>query len=148
MNGQPRRGLGPGGGRFLPTVRPEATGIELTDDEMVIDPAEQKREERLPLTIAELGLLCDDAAKLAAKGREHFDTEWEAKRAAKNIITELQETMSRLPISYRELHSDVEWALARGIRNRVVHEYQDTNDEIVWKVIVVSIPQMRESLGI
>lgn len=147
MTGQPRRGRGPGGGRFLPTARPDATGIELTD-EMVIDPAEQKREERLPRTIAELRLLCDDAAKLAAKGREHFDTEWEAKRAAKNIVTELQETLSRLPASYQEGHQNVEWSLIRGMRNRVVHEYQDIDDEAVWKVIDFEIPHMMRTLGL
>ena len=147
MTGQPRRGRGPAGGRFVPTTRPEATGLHLTD-ELLIDPAEQKREERLPRTIAELGMLCEDAAKLAARGRTSFDTDWIAKRAGKNIVTELQETLSRLPVSYQDGHQDVEWSLIRGMRNRVVHEYQDADDEAVWKVISLEIPQMRKQLGI
>lgn len=144
MNGQPRRGRGPGGGRFLPTARPEATEIELTD----VDEAEQKAEQRLARTLEELLVLFEEAAELAARGRTYFENEWGAKRIAKNIITELQETLSRLPISYQHRHPGVEWSLVRRMRNRVVHEYQDADDEIVWRVIVVSIPQMKESLGL
>ena len=148
MTEQPRRPRWPGGGQFSRATHPEATGIELTDDDEAIDHAEQKREARLARTIAELVVLCDDAAELASRGRASFDTDWLAKRAAKNIITELQETLSRLPLSYRERHPDMEWALARGMTNRVVHEYQDTDDELLWMVIVGSIPQMRRQLDI
>jgi len=93
-------------------------------------------------------VLFGDAAVLAARGRASFSASWVAKRAAKNIITELQETLSRLPLSFRELHPDVEWALARGTRNRVVHAYQDVDDELLWEVVSVSVPHMRKQLGI
>lgn len=144
MTNQPRRGRGPGSGRFLPTTRPEVTEIELSD----IDETEQKKERRLARTLDELSILFEEAAELASRGRAYFESEWGAKRIAKNIITELQETLSRLPISYQERHPDVEWTLARGMRNRVMHEYQDTDDEIVWRAIVVSIPKMKKSLGL
>ena len=144
MSGQPRRGRGPGGGRFLPAVRPGAIAVELTEAEEV----EQKAEWRLARTLEELIILFDEAKELASRGKPYFEKEWGGKRVAKDIITELQETLSRLPISYRERYPDIEWALVRGMRNRVVHEDQDTDDEIVWKVIVASIPEMRDSLGL
>ncbi|MDA8316185.1 MAG: DUF86 domain-containing protein [Actinomycetota bacterium] len=144
MNGQPRRRRGPAGRQFLPTTRPETTGIELTG----VDEVQQKAEQRLALTMKELSVLFEDATELASRGRSYFEGEWGAKRIAKNIIAELQETLSRLPLSYQEHHPDVEWALARRMRNRVVHEYQNTDDEIVWTVIVASIPQIKRSLGL
>ena len=147
MSGQPRRGRGPAGGQFLPSRRPEATGIEITDGE-AIDPTEQKRQERLPQTVAELRVLCDDATKLAARGRAYFDTDWGARRIGKNIVTEVGETATRLPASYRADHPEIEWAFISGMRNRVVHEYQDTDYGAVWDAIAIDIPQMKESLGL
>ena len=137
---RPRRGH-----RRPPTTRPEAADLELTDD---IDGAEQKAERRLARTLEELSVLFEEAAELASRGTTYFEHEWGAKRIAKSIVAELQETLSRLPISYQEIHPDVEWSLVRGMRNRVVHQYQDTDDEILWRVIVASIPQMKESLGL
>ena len=148
MTGQPRRGRGAGGGQFLPTMRPEAIGLELTDDEVVIDPAEQKREERLPRTSAGLAVLCEDAAKLAARSRTAFDTDWLAKRAGKNLVTEVGETATRLPASYRAAHPEVEWAFISGMRDRVVHEHQDMDYGAVWDAIEVDIPEMRRKLGL
>ena len=147
MSGQPRRGRSPAGGQFLPSRRPEATGIEITDGE-AIDPIEQKRQERLPQTVAELRVLCDDATKLTARGRTYFDTDWGARRIGKNIVTEVGETATRLPASYRADHPEIEWAFISGMRNRVVHEYQDTDYGAVWDAIAIDIPQMKESLGL
>lgn len=147
MSGQPRRGRGPAGGQFLPTRRPDATGIELTDGE-AIDPTEHKREARLVHTLAELGVLCDDAAKLAARGRTHFDSDWGAKRIGKNIVTEVGETATRLPASYRADHPEIEWAVISGMRNRVVHAYQDTDYGAVWDAIEVDIPELQRKLGL
>jgi hypothetical protein len=142
---QPRRGQGLPDHRFRPTARHDVTGLELSGDEAA-GRVEQKREERLPHTLAELRVLCDDAAKLAARGRAHFDADWGAKRIGKNLVTEVGETATRLPASYRADHPEIEWAFISGIRNRVVHAYQDTDDGAVWDAIAVDIPDLRRAL--
>jgi len=146
VTNQPRRGHGPAGGQFRPTARPDATGLELADE--VTDASEQKREERLPHTLAELKVLCEDAAKLAARGRTHFDADWGAKRIGKNIVTEVGETATRLPASYRADHPELEWAFISGMRNRVVHVHKDTDYGAVWDAIAVDLPHLRQVLGL
>ena len=145
MTDQPRRGQGLPDHRFRPTARHDVTGLELSGDEAA-GRVEQKREERLPHTLAELRVLCDDAAKLAARGRAHFDADWGAKRIGKNLVTEVGETATRLPASYRADHPEIEWAFISGMRNRVVHAYQDTDDGAVWDAIAVDIPDLRRAL--
>jgi uncharacterized protein with HEPN domain len=142
MNDQPRRGRGPGGGRFLPAANPEST-IDLTEDR-----SEAKKELRIDRTLEELRALFNDAATLASRGREYFDAEWGARRIAKNIVSEIGETVSRLPETYKQRHSEIDWRKINGMRNRVTHDYENVDVEIVWNSITSSIPEMRAALGI
>ena len=145
MTDQPRHGHSPGDGQFRPTARHDVTGLELAGD-AATGRAEQKRQEWLPHTLAELRVPCDDAAMLAARGRTHVDADWGAKRIGRNLVTEVGETATRLPASYRADHPEIEWAFISGIRNRVVHAYQDTDDGAVWDAIAVDIPDLRRAL--
>lgn len=44
----------------------------------------------------------DDAGVLVADGKELYDSNWMAKRAAKNIVTEFAGTANRLPTISRK----------------------------------------------
>ena len=68
----------------------------------------------------------DDAGVLVADRKELYDSNWMAKRAARNIVTEFAGTANRLPDHFKETHPTVPWSGIRGLRNRVVHDYEST----------------------
>lgn len=90
----------------------------------------------------------DDAGVLVADGKELYDSNWMAKRAAKNIVTEFAETANRLPDHFKETHPTVPWSEIRGLRNRVVHDYEATDTEMVWRVLAVEFVVIRNQLGL
>jgi uncharacterized protein with HEPN domain len=90
----------------------------------------------------------DDGRALVADGKDFYDSNWMAKRAAKNIVTEFAETASRLPESFKGQYPTVPWPEIRGLRNRVVHNYEATDAEIVWRVLSVEFVVIRDQLGL
>lgn len=83
-----------------------------------------------------------------ALGKRRFDDDWLVRRAAKNIVTELAETTTRLPIRLQDDHPDVPWRAIAGMGTRVVHAYQGTDHEIVWAVLEEELPKLRLSLDL
>ncbi len=128
------------GGRFTLEVRAEAEG-ELSGPD-------RYREERLAETLAEIGVCLSDGAELVSMGKQRFDSDWLVRRAAKNIVTEFAETANRLPKLFKQAHPETPWKAISGMRNRVVHVYENTDPEIVWNVLTNDFPAIRRQLGI
>lgn len=56
------------------------------------------------------------------------------------------EAAGRLPDAFREEHSDIPWALVRGLRNRIVHAYFGVDLPLIWEVIQDDLPTLRAKL--
>lgn len=91
--------------------------------------------------------LCERAEALAARGRGWYDSDPELdvpKLAAGSIVHKLGEAVRRLPREFLEQRaSDPTWRRAIGMRNRIAHEYDAVDYEIVWAVISVHAPRLR-----
>jgi uncharacterized protein with HEPN domain len=125
--------------RFAPDGGRDAD-VELTDPE-------SKREIREAETLGEIGICLRDAETLVAMGKRRFDDDWLLWRAAKNIVTEFAETASRLPDRFKAQHPEVPWRAIGGMRNRVVHVYENTDRDTVWNVLASELPAIRRHLG-
>jgi uncharacterized protein with HEPN domain len=56
------------------------------------------------------------------------------------------EAASKITADYRDAHTDVPWAEAVGMRNRLVHVYFDINRELLWKTVVEDLPLLTARL--
>ncbi len=140
MSGPGREPRGtPTGGRFTPAPRDDPD-VDLSDPE-------DRRSKRLGETLEEVRLCLDDAERLVSLGKQDFDDGWMARRAAKNIVTEFAETTNRLPESFKRAHPDVPWRKIAGMRNRIVHVYENSDPEIVWNVLATDLPRIRSLLA-
>jgi uncharacterized protein with HEPN domain len=43
---------------------------------------------------------------------------------------------------FASAHSDVPWRSMRGMRNRMIHGYYETNFDLVWETVRVEIPPL------
>ncbi|HOT22826.1 MAG TPA: DUF86 domain-containing protein [Thermoleophilia bacterium] len=59
----------------------------------------------------------------------------------RNLIT-MGESVRWIPGPIREAHPDVPWAIMRGVRNVVVHEYFGVDDRILWHTVVHDLPPL------
>lgn len=60
----------------------------------------------------------------------------------------LGEAASRVPKAFREQHPDVEWTRIIRTRHILVRDYFGLDYEIIWRIITLHLPQLRQSLDI
>ena len=61
-------------------------------------------------------------------------------------ISNIGEHASHLSQQYMETHPEIPWRKIAGIRNRLVHDYDGINWEIIADTIFEDLPQLIESL--
>jgi uncharacterized protein with HEPN domain len=85
-----------------------------------------------------LGLMLDSANRLRRlareRGRAAFDADNVAQLAVLHLIQRLGEGASRLTADFRAAHPEFPWAEMIGMRNRIVHGYDDLDPEIAWRI--------------
>jgi uncharacterized protein with HEPN domain len=59
-------------------------------------------------------------------------------------ITILGEVVKRLSTEFRNQHSTIEWKKIAGMRDRLVHDYDEVKLDLVWEVVKNNIPELLE----
>lgn len=52
------------------------------------------------------------------------------------------EATGRLSLAFREKHPEIPWARLKGMRNRMIHGYDDIDMDIVWDTLERHIPRL------
>jgi uncharacterized protein with HEPN domain len=66
--------------------------------------------------------------------REAFDGDEVRQLALLHLIQVLGEAASRTTAAFRDAHPELPWTQMVGMRNRIVHGYDDVDPDIVWRV--------------
>ena len=61
-------------------------------------------------------------------------------------LTQLGEHSHKISAEYVELHPEIAWNELYGLRNRLVHDYQGVNLNLVWEIIAEDLPQLEAQL--
>ena len=59
----------------------------------------------------------------------------------------LGEAVRRLSEPFRARHPRIPWRLMGGMRNKLIHEYDDVDLEEVWKTLTTDIPAVQATLA-
>ncbi|MHA7985073.1 HepT-like ribonuclease domain-containing protein [Rathayibacter sp. CAU 1779] len=90
------------------------------------------------------------AARVVSRGRQVFfdPDDDDQRRIARSIIVDLSAAAERLPESFRAAHPGIDWKGMRAVRNFIAHDYDGTDEEILWQAIAVQMPAIAEELGL
>jgi uncharacterized protein with HEPN domain len=58
----------------------------------------------------------------------------------------LGEAVKRLSVAFREQHPDVPWKAMAGMRDRLLHGYDDVDLDLVWKTLDEDLPGLVDRL--
>jgi uncharacterized protein with HEPN domain len=82
--------------------------------------------------------MLETAQRIRAVVQPHTHDSFEADEvthlALLHLIQRLGEAASRLTSDFRAAHEEFPWAEMIGMRNRIVHSYDDLDAEVVWRV--------------
>jgi uncharacterized protein with HEPN domain len=87
------------------------------------------------------------AARLALEfrgrlGKASFLTDLKTQAAVLHELLVLGEAAKRLSASLRDEHPDVPWKAIAGMRDRLLHGYDDVDLELVWKTVDEDLPAL------
>ena len=58
------------------------------------------------------------------------------------------EATKRLPMELRNEYPDVPWKEMAGMRDRIIHGYDSVSDEIIYSIVISSLPKFKGELEV
>lgn len=77
---------------------------------------------------------------------EQFAADTKLVEACVFNLSQMGELANRVDESFAQEHSDIPWRLLYGLRNRIVHDYEGVNLQLIWEIIQDDLPQLLASL--
>lgn len=73
---------------------------------------------------------------------DDFEINRQAQYAVLYTITVIGEAVKRLSPEFRASHSTIAWKQIAGMRDKLIHDYRETDVPLVWGVLHKSLPEL------
>lgn len=83
---------------------------------------------------------------VGGKTRDDYEREEMLRHAVERTIEIVGEAARRLPDSFRQAHPQVPWRAVMATRHILAHEYDEVDNDIVWRIATVHVPALLERL--
>ena len=76
------------------------------------------------------------------KARADLDKDRMLNLALVRLLEIIGEAASRIPKQKRDLYADIPWTEIVGLRNRLIHGYDEVDFDILWEIVVSDLPTL------
>ena len=80
------------------------------------------------------------AALVHGRTRGDLDSDRLLALAVVRLLEIIGEAAARVPVEKRALLPGVPWSSIVGLRNRLIHGYDDVDHDIVWMIVTTDLP--------
>lgn len=81
-----------------------------------------------------------------AKTKEQIVTDPVLSRAVVRSLEIIGEAARKISSELKEKHSEIEWKKMAGTRDRLIHDYQGIDYDIVWDIVETKLPLLKHQL--
>lgn len=93
--------------------------------------------------LLDIAKLCQTILRLTDTMTEvDFQNDERTQLAILYEITIIGEVVKRLSSDFRDRHSEVKWRQIAGMRDRLIHDYDEVKLDLIWEVIKTNIPEL------
>lgn len=86
-----------------------------------------------------IGHMIDTANKaigfVAGLSREDFDNNEQLRLAITHLLQIIGEAARRVSLDFRNTHPEIPWKAIVGMRSKVVHDYLNVDEDVVWDTV-------------
>jgi len=135
------------GRRFRPVDRAEGSLEEQSGPDYATPHTDEDRTTKHLDDIARFGR---SAARVVARGKGRFldPEDDEQRRITRSILVDLASATNRLSDGFKATYPQIDWRGIYAVRVYITHDYDATNDQVVWWSISESLPEMLGILGL
>jgi uncharacterized protein with HEPN domain len=80
--------------------------------------------------------------------RQHFVADDRTVDAVVRNLEIIGEASRQLPDAFKESHPSIPWHKIAGLRNRIVHDYFGVDLELIWQIISIEIPSLKDNISV
>jgi uncharacterized protein with HEPN domain len=80
------------------------------------------------------------------KNKEEYENDITLRLALTHLVQMIGEAAQHVPKPFRDAHPEVPWREIIGMRHRIVHDYLNVDEEVVWHVVQDDLPTLVETL--
>lgn len=62
------------------------------------------------------------------------------------VVSQIGELVKNLDNDFQNKYPNIKWHILKGLRNRIIHDYEGINLDIMWDIIKKDIPQLKNNL--
>lgn len=85
-------------------------------------------------------------ALLGAKGRAAYDADEALRLALAHLVQVIGEAARRVSSQFQAKHSEIPWSQIVGMRHKIVHDYMQVEDDVLWSVVTEDLPDLTGQL--
>lgn len=74
--------------------------------------------------------------------REQYDADEALRLALTHLIQTIGEAARLVSPTFRQAHPEVPWPAIIGMRHRIVHDYLNVDEDIVWETVTSELPAL------
>lgn len=78
--------------------------------------------------------------------RADLDSDRMLNLALVRLLEILGEAANRIPPEERAAHPQIPWPQLVGLRNRLIHEYDNVDFDILWQILTKDLPPLVQEL--
>jgi uncharacterized protein with HEPN domain len=82
----------------------------------------------------------------AGKNREVYDSDLTLRLALTHLVQVIGEAAQHVSSEFRQSYPEIPWREVIGMRHRIVHDYLNVDEDVVWQVVQQDLPQLAKML--
>lgn len=83
---------------------------------------------------------------IASLSKEEFFNSDEKQDSVAHRLAIIGEAVQNLPQEFKSQYHNVPWAKAAAMRNVLIHEYFDVEEDLLWKTLTESLPEFKKQI--
>jgi len=104
--------------------------------------------DRDPACLADILIACAEITSfLGERSKDEFLADSQLTSAVIRQLEIIGEATKRLSIGFRDAHPELPWKDMAGMRDVLIHAYDEVDLDLVWDVATTKVPAVRESIA-